>query len=110
MLLLKQSPDADRSVIEWFKLEIADTPGRIRCPHCDWEPAPSSRWMCSWSDTPEPYFSACGAVWNTFSTRGRCPGCEHQWQWTSCLHCGEWSRHEEWYEGGDHCAPPWSGR
>jgi hypothetical protein len=45
-------------------------------------------------------FDGCGARWNTFTTRGKCPGCRHQWQWTSCLRCLGWSLHEDWYECG----------
>jgi DNA-directed RNA polymerase subunit RPC12/RpoP len=71
---------------------------RIRCPRCAWRPAAASRWSCIWTESPEPFFTACGTEWNTFSTRGRCPGCGHQWRWTSCLRCGEWSPHEDWYE------------
>jgi hypothetical protein len=70
----------------------------IRCPQCHWRPSASSRWCCECAGTPEPRFDACGAEWNTFSTRGRCPGCAHQWRWTSCLRCGQWSLHDEWYE------------
>ena len=71
----------------------------IRCPLCAWRPSASSRWRCGWqAGDPEPAFSACGTSWNTFSTRGRCPGCHHQWRWTSCLACHEWSRHTDWYE------------
>jgi hypothetical protein len=55
---------------------------RIRCPLCFWTPKPTSRWHCICFGTPEPYFDSCGTVWNTFDTRGRCPGCAH----------------EEWYE------------
>jgi len=69
----------------------------VRCPCCGWRPTAASRWSCWWGDGPEPYFEACGAEWNTFTTRGRCPGCRHQWRWTSCLRCGEWSPHDEWY-------------
>lgn len=71
---------------------------RIRCPHCGWQPTPSSVWACESRGTPEPDFGGCGTVWNTFETRGRCPGCAHQWTWTSCPRCEEWSRHEDWYE------------
>jgi hypothetical protein len=70
----------------------------IRCPLCSWRPTASSLWSCLAVGTPEPFFEGCGAVWNTFSTRGRCPGCRHQWQWTSCLRCEGWSLHEDWYE------------
>src|SRR4029079_11522948 len=73
----------------------------VRCPLCGWRPTAASRWCCWWSDGPEPYFASCGAEWNTFSTRVRCPGCRHQWQWTSCLRCAEWSPHNEWYEAGE---------
>jgi len=72
--------------------------GGIRCPLCTWHPESSSRWACLWIDTPEPFFQSCGTSWNTFTTRGRCPGCGHQWTWTSCLSCGGWSLHENWYE------------
>jgi hypothetical protein len=70
----------------------------IRCPLCSWRPTAESRWCCSCSDTPEPPFDCCYTMWNTFSTRGRCPGCSHQWQWTTCLRCQQPSRHEDWYE------------
>jgi len=71
---------------------------RIRCPLCHWHPTPSTLWACESSGTPEPYFGGCGALWNTFSTRGKCPGCSHQWKWTSCPECLQWSLHEDWYE------------
>jgi hypothetical protein len=97
-LLLKETrtpvwvPDSAR--------EVEDDEGsvRVRCPLCHWKPTASSLWAC-WSEgTPEPFFGGCGTVWNTFATRGRCPGCAHQWLWTSCLHCTGWSLHEDWYE------------
>lgn len=75
---------------------------RIRCPLCAWTPSASSRWFCSGGGgTPEPPFEGCGTAWNTFTTRGLCPGCQHQWQWTSCLRCSGWSLHEDWYEDGE---------
>jgi hypothetical protein len=73
----------------------------IRCPLCGWRPSASSRWSCDSVDGPEPPFDSCGTVWNTFSTRGTCPGCGHQWKWTSCLRCHEWSPHDDWYEKAD---------
>ena len=71
---------------------------RIRCPLCKWQPNASCRWYCGDCEYPEFFFDGCGASWNTFETRGLCPGCFHQWRWTSCLSCGEWSLHEDWYE------------
>jgi hypothetical protein len=73
---------------------------RIRCPLCSWRPESSSSWCCWNEDGPEPPFNWCGTHFNTFLTRGRCPGCQHQWQWTSCLRCHGWSLHEDWYECG----------
>lgn len=70
----------------------------IRCPLCHWRPLASSLWCCDCRGTPEPAFDACHTTWNTFASRGRCPGCGHQWQWTSCLSCDEFSLHEAWYE------------
>jgi hypothetical protein len=70
---------------------------KIRCPICKWRPSKSSRWFCADCDFPENFSSGCGTMWNTFDTRGKCPTCTHQWIWTSCLQCGRWSHHEDWY-------------
>lgn len=77
--------------------EKADDFSRIRCPLCKWSPDKSSRWMCADCDAPEYFYGGCWTSWNTFETRGLCPGCNHQWRWTSCLRCAGWSKHEEWY-------------
>lgn len=74
---------------------------RIRCPLCFWQPNATSLWRCACVNTPEVFFNACGTIWNTFATRGRCPGCQHQWKWTGCLWCGLSSLHEDWYESND---------
>ena len=70
---------------------------RIRCPICKWQPNSSSRWFCADCDFPEYFYGGCGAMWNTFETRGLCPRCDHRWRWTSCLRCGGWARHDDWY-------------
>ena len=70
---------------------------RIRCPLCHWRPRASSRWFCDDCGYPEHFFDGCGTTWNTFNTRGLCPGCAHQWRWTACLRCDGWSLHEAWY-------------
>jgi hypothetical protein len=61
----------------------------IRCPSCGWRPARHDAWRCA---------PGCGEVWNTFETRGECPGCEKFWAQTQCLRCGAWSPHDLWYE------------
>jgi hypothetical protein len=71
--------------------------GRIRCPLCRWRPDAGSSWVCNDRAYPEYFFGGCGAAWNTFDTRGLCPGCGHQWRFTACLNCGRWSLHEDWY-------------
>lgn len=60
----------------------------IYCPKCKWKPGPEDRWVC---------MPQCGTVWNTFWTRGVCPGCAHHWRDTQCIACGEISPHESWY-------------
>jgi Uri superfamily endonuclease len=77
-----------------------DTPdfNRIRCPLCKWQPKPANRWFCAPCDYPEYFDEGCGKCWNTFATRGCCPGCGHQWRWTACLNCAGWSLHVDWYE------------
>jgi hypothetical protein len=99
-LLKKSDPAGDLKIITTLRPDDEDAFERIRCPLCDWRPMPSSTWCCYGLNTPEPAFEGCGAVWNTFSTRGRCPACQHQWRWTSCLRCGGWSLHEDWYDAG----------
>jgi hypothetical protein len=63
----------------------APMPG-IRCPKCKWTPRTKNRWNCK-----------CGHHWNTFDTRGLCPGCGNQCEITQCLQCGAKSLHREWY-------------
>ena len=60
----------------------------IFCPKCQWRPRAEDRWSC------EP---KCGTVWNTFWTRGMCPGCAKQWAVTQCLECKKTSPHKDWY-------------
>lgn len=76
-----------------------DTPEflRIRCPHCDWEPDSTALWCCAARAEPPEHHRGCGTSWHTFDTRGRCPGCDHQWAWTACLRCSRWARHDDWY-------------
>lgn len=69
----------------------------IRCPLCHWRPTAASRWVCATCGPPENFAYGCGTVWNTFTTQGLCPGCGHQWRWTTCLYCHGWSLHEDWY-------------
>jgi hypothetical protein len=99
--LLKDERIQAPTVVEVPRRERAESFNGIRCPLCSWEPSTAHRWSCYWKGTPEPFFSACGTVWNTFATKGRCPGCNHQWRWTSCLRCGQWSLHDDWYHEAD---------
>jgi hypothetical protein len=98
MLLLKRSPAPDSIIIQEFGPDDDEWYSGIRCPLCRWQPRAMDTWSCMPLESPEPPFEGCGTVWNTFSTRGRCPGCGHQWRWTSCLRCAQWSLHEDWYE------------
>jgi len=104
-LLLKGRTTGDARPVTGAGLPIDESAARIRCPRCFWQPTRSSLWGCVCTGTPEPPFDACGTIWNTFDTRGRCPGCSHQWIWTSCLRCGVASRHEDWYEQSPGSAP-----
>ena len=96
--LLKKGGTPGAVTTDWAKRAEFDSHNRIRCPKCEWVPESSSRWTCWSGDGPEPPFTSCGTSWNTFTTRGKCPGCAHQWKWTSCLQCHGWSLHEDWYE------------
>ena len=97
-LLFKDDRSTHRTTEDVVWLAPRDPFEGIRCPLCHWRPAPESRWCCECRGTPEPHFPSCGTAWHTFTTRGRCPGCSHRWLWTSCMGCGQWSLHEDWYE------------
>jgi hypothetical protein len=97
----KPGGDVDVITHKRFDVEISDDDGRIRCPVCEWQPAPSSKWFCGACPEPEGFLNGCGTAWNTFRTHGLCPGCRHQWRWTSCHACGQWSLHEDWYAQDD---------
>ncbi|HEY9028960.1 MAG TPA: hypothetical protein VIP05_32040, partial [Burkholderiaceae bacterium] len=68
----------------------------IHCPKCEWKPHHEDRWSC---------VPSCGTAWNTFWTRGVCPGCGVEWPITQCPGCEQHSPHESWYHskqpGGD---------
>lgn len=80
------------------KLVETEDKSRIRCPHCRWQPGRAALWTCMPAGAPENFTGGCGHSWNTFDTRGRCPGCSHQWRFTMCLRCQRWSPHDDWYE------------
>lgn len=60
----------------------------IYCPKCEWRPGPYDVWDC---------VPSCGTTWNTFWTRGVCPGCGVKWPSTQCYGCDKFSPHEAWY-------------
>ncbi len=99
-ILFKKTQDTDELLKKHRETDSgADDPfRRIRCPLCAWCPERSSRWYCSSNLQPENFMNGCGTSWNTFESRGRCPGCGHQWKWTTCHRCHRWSLHEDWYE------------
>lgn len=80
------------------KLAERARPGRIRCPHCKWRPGRKSLWTCMPAGAPEHFSGGCGRSWNTFDTKGLCPGCSYRWRHTMCLQCGQWALHGDWYE------------
>ena len=82
------------------KQKTEDRKSRIRCPVCSWQPPRTSRWSCLPMGAPEFFAGGCGHRWNTFDTRGCCPGCRYQWKHTSCMRCSATSLHEDWYEKG----------
>ena len=61
--------------------------GKIRCPHCQWQPRKSDLWMCH-----------CGCQWHTFDTGGKCPNCAWHWTQTQCTRCSQWAAHLDWYK------------
>ncbi len=60
----------------------------VRCPKCMWHPFIGCLWGC---------VPSCGTSFDTFATRGRCPGCDKVWFDTQCPVCHGWSAHGDWY-------------
>jgi hypothetical protein len=96
-LLFKKSGSGEFIDTQEKPLEDTADFSRIRCPQCRWQPKPHHRWFCTDMGHPEYFFAGCGTSWNTFTTRGLCPGCRHQWRYTSCIRCGQMSLHDDWY-------------
>ena len=97
LLQKSMTPEDATDVLEESGDDATAGGERVRCPLCGWRPRASSRWVCDDCGHPEHFYNGCGHVWNTFDTRGLCAGCGHLWRWTSCLDCGAWSPHGEWY-------------
>ena len=82
----------DKDAARALALKLAGSGnGKIRCPGCHWQPRKNSLWGCG----------VCGTNWNTFDTRGTCPGCSKQYVRTICLKCLKWFDHEAWYVKAD---------
>jgi Zn-dependent protease len=64
--------------------QIAAAPRRpgFACPRCKAAPPMGSFWRC-----------ACGTMFDTFDTAGRCPKCARTYQGTACNDCGQMSPH-----------------
>jgi hypothetical protein len=100
-LLRRGELTRDLPIVLTFDHEHTRMGQRIRCPKCQWQPSRGDQWMCVSQGAPEYFEAGCGTAWHTFDTAGVCPGCQHQWHWTSCFGCHQWSPHEEWYEEED---------
>lgn len=74
--------------IVWSLDENDRRPG-IACPACGVAPRIGTQWACG----PD----GCGAPFDTFETRARCPRCGAQFTWTWCPSCGKASAHRAWY-------------
>ena len=69
-------------------LRLAKLPRRqgFACPSCRTAPPLGPFWKCG----------ACGQSFDTFETRGVCPGCAHEYPVTMCLDCSEQRPMTEW--------------
>lgn len=60
---------------------------KISCPICHWAPPIGEFWQCE----------ECLTEFDTFETGAKCPGCENEWEKTTCLACTRESVHGLWY-------------
>jgi hypothetical protein len=60
---------------------------RVVCPDCGWIPIQHSLWGCE----------KCGASFDTFVTRAKCPSCPNSWESTMCLACLRMIPHRSWW-------------
>ncbi|MEM9695327.1 MAG: hypothetical protein AAGA56_22480 [Myxococcota bacterium] len=82
--------ETDEPTIRERDEDAIRTPLRIRCPRCDWHHDGRAYWGCE----------LCGAIFDTFVTRARCPRtvtCGNAWDFTWCPACDRRSPHEAWY-------------
>lgn len=96
--MLEKTPEYEEIIRVLEEKGSDDKFAHIRCPACRWRPEASSRWTCYDPLGSEHPTGGCRAYWNTFDTRGKCPGCSHQWIRTTCLRCDIHALHEDWYE------------
>lgn len=99
--MLEKTPQYDEILRVLEEKDADDKFSRIRCPACEWRPEAASRWTCFDFYQTEHPTGGCWTEWNTFDTRGLCPGCSHQWIRTTCLRCSVHSLHEDWYEDNE---------
>jgi tetratricopeptide (TPR) repeat protein len=83
---LRKEPFEIRGSVNRSAEESDQVLSQVSCPRCRYSPASADCWKCN-----------CGHSWNTFDTRGLCPGCGYQWKETVCPLCGEMSPHTDWY-------------
>jgi Zn-dependent protease len=71
--------------------QMAAAPRRagFACPRCRAAPPVGSFWRC-----------ACGTMFDTFETGGRCPQCARTYQGTACNECGQMSAHAAFVASG----------
>jgi Zn-dependent protease len=67
-------------------MEAAPKRDGFACPQCKAPPPVGEFWRC-----------ACGQMFDTFATRGRCPRCARAFQFTACNSCNQMSPHPAFY-------------
>jgi hypothetical protein len=87
VFIMIQSLQAFRVASHYLAVEELPTHWDCACPRCYQAPPRGRHWVCD----------ECETRFDTFETRGKCPGCGAWFLDTACPHCHESNHIDRWF-------------
>jgi len=87
LFILMQSLNAFRVASHYLAVELLPPRQDCACPHCLRAPPRGRHWLCH----------ECQTRFDTFETRGQCPGCGAWYLDTACPHCQHSNHIDRWF-------------
>ena len=87
VFILIQSLQAFRVASHYLTVQELPTHRECACPRCLQAPPRGRHWVCN----------ECETRFDTFETRGKCPGCGAWFLETACPHCHETNHIDRWF-------------